>query len=434
MKHELKSISKLTLAAAYAVIACGTMACTTQRADASSSKSASQNTSVKNPATAQTREQKFAHWKQDFIARAIAKNYAPNMVRAVIGPAKLNPRAIKSSKNQPEFTKPIWSYVDGAANTTRIKNGRSKLAQHSAMFDLIEQRYHVDRNVLSAIWGLETAYGKIIGDHDIINSLASFAYDGRRQSFGEEQLFAILDMIQKGDVRPEQLVGSWAGAMGMTQFIPTTFRDYAVDFIGDGNKDLWTSEVDALGSAAHYFSRHGWRSHEPILAEVALPNGFNFTKTIGTNRSIRQWKALDVIPINGKTWSNQAGDLKAKLLVPAGSNGPILLTFKNFDVIKKYNNSTSYALGITALSKAFSGETLLTKDWPRTDKQLSRTQKKAMQRALTAQGFNTNGIDGRIGPNTRKAIRAWQAKHGIVVDGYVEQKLLKRILTAKVSR
>jgi len=207
---------------------------------------------------------RFTLWKTNFINRAVDKGYDRNMVSRLILPAKLNKRAIDSNKKQPEFTKPIWSYVDGAASADRLNKGRGKLAEQSQIFDQVEARYQVPRHILTAIWGLETAYGRIMGNHDIISALSSFAFEGRRKKFGNEQLLAILDMIRRGDIRADQLTGSWAGAMGMTQFIPTTFRDYAVDFNGDGNKDLWNNEGDALGSAAHYLSRHGWRYREPI--------------------------------------------------------------------------------------------------------------------------------------------------------------------------
>lgn len=373
--------------------------------------------------------EKFRLWKTDFINRAADKGYDRNMVSSLILPAKINERAIDSNKKQPEFSKPIWSYVDGAASTDRLNKGRAKLSEQSQTFDKIEARYQVPRHILTAIWGLETAYGRIMGDHDIISALASFAYDGRRQEFGEQQLFAVLDMLKRNEVRPDQLKGSWAGAMGMTQFIPTTFRDYAVDFNGDGNKDLWQDEGDALGSAAHYLSRHGWRYREPVMTEVSVNTGFDYSHVEGGKKSIRDWAALGVKPIGGENWSEAAKTLDAKMIAPGGHRGPKLLTFKNFDVIKKYNNSTSYAMGITVLGEALGGHTSIKTPWPRKDKPLSFENKKSMQSKLIALGYNTGGVDGQIGPNSRKAIRAWQASQGLPADGYMEQALYRRLIS-----
>lgn len=375
-----------------------------------------------------TQNQRYSAWKRDFTARAIAKNYAPDLVHSVINPAKINPKALERDKTQPEFSKPIWSYVDGAASQVRLNGGRAKLAEYKALFDKIETRYSVDRHVLTAIWGLESAYGKILGTHDIIDSLSTFAFEGRRTKFGEQQLFGILDMLANGSVDKAQLKGSWAGAMGMTQFIPTTFRDYAVDFHNDGNMDLWTSPGDAVGSSAHYLSRFGWRLEEPVFTEVILPQGFAYELADGSKRTISGWAGMGVRPVSGQNWSNPAMFLEAKLLIPAGANGPVFLTFKNFDVIKKYNNSTSYALGIGVLAEGLQGKTAIVRDWPRADKSLSRTSKKELQRALTAQGYSTGGVDGQIGPNSRRAIRAWQKANGVPADGYVNTALLARIL------
>ncbi len=375
-----------------------------------------------------TRDQKFAAWKQDFISRAIARGYDATMVTSLISPAKINERALDRDTKQPEFTKPIWSYVDGAASADRLNKGRSKLAETATSFNAIEDRYKVSRHYLTAIWGLESAYGVIQGDHDIIDALATFAHDGRRMEFGESQLFAILDLIARGDLRQDQLTGSWAGAMGMTQFIPTTMRDYAVDFDNNANIDLRNSKEDALGSAAHYLSRHGWRWGEPAMAEVTLPDNFDYTLSDGVKKTVNDWTVLGVRPVNGSRWSTEAGFLEGKLLVPAGHRGPKFLTFKNFDVIKKYNNSTSYAMGITVLAESLRGQRVISTPWPRSDKQISFTQKKELQARLTQLGYDTKGVDGQIGPNSRRAIRAWQKANGIIADGYVDLSMWNRIM------
>ena len=375
-----------------------------------------------------SQEQRFAVWKGQFINRAIAKNYAPELVRSVIMPANINPLALERDANQPEFTKPVWSYVDSAASEARILGGQNKMTEVDPVLDTIEARYRVPREVLTAIWGLETSYGKILGRHDIVDSLSTFAFEGRRQKFGETQLFALLDLLKSGDVRREQLTGAWAGAMGMTQFIPTTFRDYAVDLDGNGNKDLWTDPGDALASAANYISRSGWRAGEPVMTEVKLPTTFDYSVTDGSKKTINDWTGLGVVPVSGQRWSTDAGFLEAKLIAPGGSKGPKFLTFKNFDVLKRYNNSTSYVMGISVLADALVRKPGIQQDWPRGDELLSFENKKSMQQKLTDLGYSTGGVDGRIGPNSRRAIRAWQSANGLTADGYMEQRLYKRLM------
>ncbi len=373
-------------------------------------------------------ELKFASWKQEFLNKPDTRAYGQDLVTRTIGAAKVNPSAIQKDQDQPEFSRSIWSYLDSAASDKRVKDGIAARARTQPTLNAIDARYQVDPDVLVAIWGLESSYGKILGTQSVIDSLATLAAQGRRQGWAESQLYAILDMLQRGDVRQDQLVGSWAGAMGMTQFIPTTFRDYAVDFDGNGNKDLWKNSGDALGSAAHYLSRYGWRRTEPILVEVKLPNGFDYNAADGSKYTIADWSGMGVAPASGQHWTQNALFLDAKLLVPAGAKGPIFLTFKNFDVIKRYNNSTSYALGITLLSQKLNGQNPISTPWPRNDKPISRTDKIKMQEALTAQGYDTKGADGIIGPNSRRAIRAWQTANGLPADGYVDQVMLAKIL------
>ena len=441
MNHMMERFAVLALSITLA--ACATASQTDANAQISELRTSSKASTVPVPNLAPrrsatsigstryrtTNNPTFNAWKSDFINRAIEKGYDATLVHNLIGPAVINEKALDRDKSQPEFTKPIWSYVKTAANATRLNGGRTKLSETHSIFNDIEGRYRVDRYILTAIWGLESAYGRIQGDHSIVSALATFAFEGRRQKFGEEQLWGILDIVASGFVRPDQLKGSWAGGMGMPQFIPTTFRDYAIDFNNDGNKDLWSSSEDAMGSAAHYLSRHGWVWGEPVIAEVNLPTGFDYGLSDGSKKSINDWTRLGIRPASGQSWSSQAGLINAKLLIPAGHKGPKFLTFKNFDVIKKYNNSTSYALGITVLAETLKGKTAIRTPWPENDKQLSRSDKKAMQRQLTALGYNTGGVDGQIGPNTRRAIRAWQNANGLPADGYVGKSLFNRIMS-----
>ncbi len=385
---------------------------------------------TKTVSNAKSQSERFAEWKRGFIAEAIAKKYSKDLVKSVIGPAKINPKAIHKDRNQPESVRQIWEYLDGVARPERVQGGQDKLAENADLLAQIEARYPVNRHILTAIWGLESAYGKIQGHDNMIDSLVTLGFDGRREKFAKQQLYAILDLLVRGDVRKEQLVGSWAGAMGQTQFIPTTFRDYAVDFDGNGNKDLWQNNADALGSTANYLTRHGWRKGEPVVVEVKLPDGFDYSLLESGGRTVTGWAGFGIVPI-GRSWSREDLFLHARLLLPAGRKGPAFLTFKNFAVIKRYNNSTSYAMGVHALAELFQGKTPIVQDWPRGDKALTFAQRKALQRALTRQGYTTGGVDGMIGPNSRKALRAWQRAHGLPADGYANLALLKKIIAAQ---
>jgi len=413
----------------FALSACVSAPATSQPVPKLKQETVSSQTETKQTETEQTKL--FNTWKRDFMARALAKGYDSSLLRTTIGQAKINPKAIAKNKSQPEFTRAIWVYIDGVMSESRLNGGRNKLAKHEQLFSELEIRYGVDRHILTSIWGLESAYGKIMGDDNMIDSLATLAVLGGRKKFGEQQLFGMLDILSRGEVRQDQLIGSWAGAMGMTQFIPTTFRDYAVDYDNNGNKNLWTDPGDALASTAYYLQRFGWRAAEPVTTEVILPKGFNYNLSNGSKRTISGWAGMGVRSVSGQNWSNDALFLEAKLLLPAGANGPVFLTFKNFDVIKKYNNSTSYALGINVLADRLKGKQTIIRDWPRTDKPLSLTDKKNLQTALSRQGYGTGGIDGMIGPNSRRAIRAWQHANGVPADGYVNQAMLKRIIAAR---
>lgn len=423
-----RSLLPILVSAFLALPACANTAETPSAAEPQSQAAGPVGTPPRNARAELPQAERFALWKSEFIARSVRMGYDKTMVENLILPAKIEERALDRDKDQPEFSKPVWSYVDNAANASRLNGGRAKLSDFKTTFDAIEARYKVPRHILTSIWGLETAYGKIMGDYYPVDALATFAFEGRRTSFGETQLYALLDLLKSGAVRQDQLIGSWAGAMGMTQFVPTTFRDYAVDFDGDGNKDLWTNEADALGSAAHYLARQGWRWGEPVFTEVAIGSDFDYSLLETTKKTVNDWTALGVRPIGGQRWSADAGFLEAKIIAPGGHRGPKLLTFKNFDVIKRYNNSTSYAMGITVLGEALNGKSVIRTDWPRSDKPLSFEDKKSMQRKLNQLGFNVGGVDGVVGSGTRKGIRAWQASRGFPADGYMEQLLFKRLM------
>ncbi|MEM1313497.1 MAG: lytic murein transglycosylase [Pseudomonadota bacterium] len=372
-------------------------------------------------------DQTFAGWRADFRARALAQNISPEVFDAAFAGVTPSDRVLELDAFQPEFTRPIWEYLDSAVSDTRIANGRREASEKAALLDRIEAAYGVDKEAVVAIWGLESAYGANYGSIPVIRSLATLAWDGRRRDFAEAQLVSALRILEAGDVTAGRMVGSWAGAMGHTQFIPTSFEEYAVDFTGDGRRDLWAEDAaDALASTANYLSRFGWSLGLPPAVEVRLPAGFDYALVDGrTTRSGAEWSALGVAAVSGILPTGETA-----LIAPAGARGPAFAVTSNFRVIRRYNNSTSYALGVTHLADRIGGGGPIAQAWPRGDRPLSRAEKQEMQRRLTALGYDTQGVDGIIGPNSRGAIRAFQRAQGLTPDGYDSADLLAAIRAA----
>jgi peptidoglycan lytic transglycosylase B len=366
----------------------------------------------------------FEAWRDGFRAHALSSGISGAVFDSAFQGVSPNPEVIRLDAFQPEFTKPIWEYLDGAVSTQRISSGRSAYAKMQQTFNRIEATYGVDAEVVAAIWGMETNYGSFRGNMSVIECLATLAYDSRRRDFGEEQLIAALKILQAGDVTPERMVGSWAGAMGHTQFIPTSYLSYAQDFTGDGRRDIWSNDpTDALASTANYLRKFGWTKGQPWGVEVRLPDGFNF-RNVDENlrRPVARWGELGVRMLDGSAIPNH-GD--AALIAPAGASGPVFAVFNNFHVIKKYNNATSYAIAVGHLGDRIMGAGPFRAKWPRSDASLSRTQKQELQQRLTARGFDTDGTDGHIGPKTISAIKAYQQAKGLTPDGYATASLLR---------
>jgi membrane-bound lytic murein transglycosylase B len=337
----------------------------------------------------------------------------------------LDPRVVTSDSSQPEFTRPVWEYIDGAVSVSRIAQGRLLKAQHRSTLKAIRRAYAVDHEVLIAIWGMESNYGSNIGSHNVIRSLATLAYDGRRQVFWRSQLLAALQILQAGDAPVQGLIGSWAGAMGQTQFMPTTFNQHAVDFDGDGKRDLWNSAPDALASAAHYLQASGWENGQPWGFEVNLPQGFDYALADPeVRRSLAQWRTLGINPVRAIDANEQS---QATLFLPAGHRGPAFLLLNNFRSILRYNNSTAYALAIGLLSEALDGNPGVQAAWPRGDRQLGRSERIELQQLLASKGYEPGPADGIIGANTRKAVRAFQQSQGQPADGYPSHELLQQL-------
>lgn len=372
---------------------------------------------------AEPRNLKFQIWINDFSDRARRKGISDATLGRAFDGVSYAPKVIARDRNQSEFTKSIWNYLDSAVSITRIENGQIALKQQASALKEIEQRYGVESEVIAAIWGMESNYGNHRGDMDVVQSLATLAFDGRRGTFFEAQLIAALKVLDAGDIDPRKMTGSWAGAMGHTQFIPTSYLEYAVDFTGDGKRDIWSDDpTDALASTAAYLKRHGWITGQPWGVEVQLPANFDYAQS---SRKIRKlpadWARLGVTTMDGMPVPNHG---KGSILLPAGAKGAAFLVFKNFAVIERYNAADAYVIGVGHLSDRLTGAPEIQAEWPRQDRALSFAERQEMQGALTRAGFNTRGVDGRIGPNSIAALRAFQRANGLVPDGHPSLELL----------
>ncbi|SDX46354.1 lytic murein transglycosylase [Ruegeria halocynthiae] len=369
---------------------------------------------------------RFQAWLGAFRARAQVQGISVNTLDRALAGVTYDSDIIKRDRNQAEFSKPIWEYLDGAVSKARISNGRAGLDRHQDILTRIEAQYGVEKEVVTAIWGLETSFGTYRGSKQTIRSLATLAFDARRASFFETQLIAALQILKAGDVDAGNMTGSWAGAMGHTQFMPTSFLDHAVDFNRDGRRDIWSDDpTDALASAAAYLAKHGWTKGQPWGVEVRLPSDFDYS--VARRDFIlmpSEWAARGVLTHMGQAVPDHG---KAAILLPAGGRGVALMIFDNFKVIETYNGADAYVIGIGHLSDRLAGGPLFQADWPRGDRILSFTERKELQHRLTQAGFDTQGIDGRTGPNTINAVRAFQVAQGLVPDGYPSLSLLERM-------
>ena len=368
----------------------------------------------------------FEDWIKGFRARALRQGISADVFDRAFAGVQYDADVIRRDRNQSEFTKTIWDYLDSAASDARVNNGKAALRKHGALLDRIEAQYGVDKDVIVAIWGLESAYGTFRGTNPVIGSLATLAYDARRSDFFEEQLIEALKILQSGDVRLANFKGSWAGAMGHTQFIPTSYQSLAVDFDGDGKRDIWSDDpADALASTANYLAKNGWIKGAPWGVEVRIPQGFDYTLA---NRDIlrmpSEWAQIGIVDLDGKAVPDHGS---ASVLLPAGAKGAAFLIFKNFDVIETYNTADAYVIGVGHLSDRITGAGPIRSDWPREDRALTFDERIEMQRLLTAKGFDTQKIDGKIGPLTINAVRAFQTSIGDIPDGYASLNILKKL-------
>jgi lytic murein transglycosylase len=374
----------------------------------------------------QSDAQGFAQWVAAFRAEAAGRGISQATLATAFDNVQFLPKVIDSDQSQAEFTKAIWSYLDSAVSPDRIRNGQAMLAQWSSAASSAEQRYGVPKQVIVAIWGIESNYGQNFGNIEIIDALATLGYEGRRQDFAKTELYAALQILQQGDISRDRMLGSWAGAMGNTQFLPSVFLNYAVDADGDGRRDIWGSIPDVVASTANYLAQSGWQRGQPWGVEVTLPPGFDYSSAeLTTQLPVSQWAAMGVRPVSGR---NLPALGAASIITPAGARGPAFLVGPNFSVIMKYNASTSYALAVGILSDRLAGGGPVVGAWPRDEQPLSRSEVMELQSLLEAKGYSTGGApDGLLGPATRKAIRGWQLSKGQIPDGFATTALLQAV-------
>lgn len=377
-------------------------------------------------ATAQPAD--FAAWVSGFATSARTAGITDDTLRSALDQVRYLPRVVALDRAQPEFNRPIWDYLDRSVTPRRVAAGQARLAQLRTEADAAAARYGVPAGVLVAIWGMESDYGANTGDLPTIDALATLGFEGRRADWPRGQLIAALRILQQGDIPRERMLGSWAGAMGQTQFLPTSFLAYAVDADGDGRRDIWGSLADVLASTANFLARAGWQAGEPWGAEVRLPAGFDAGRA---DASVRQpaslWAAEGVQTMNGAPLPPLAD---AMVLLPAGVRGPAFLVGANFRALLRYNNATSYALAVGLLSQALAGSPGVQAAWPRDQPPLSRAQVLALQTALNARGFDSGLPDGLMGPATRAALRGLQRSIGVPADGHPTLDLLQRLTAA----
>jgi membrane-bound lytic murein transglycosylase B len=361
----------------------------------------------------------FEDWKSQFRQFALANGIHAGTLDMVMSGLLPDTKVLRLDANQPEFSKTVWEYLEGAVSEKRILIGQQRLNEYRDVLEKIHAEYGVQPEYLLAIWGLESDFGRFTGRYNVVRSLATLAYAGNleRRDFWRDQLLAALRIVEKGDMSLMSMRGSWAGAIGHTQFIPTTFETYAVDFDGDGKRDLVNSIPDALASTANYLARSGWERDKSWGEEVRLPSGFDWGMA-----DPDFWLPVDVwvseSAVQMPDGTPLAGSDSAFVFLPAGYRGPAFLVFHNFNTILKYNNSQSYALAVGYLGDRIRGKPALSGTWPQDEQPLSYSQKAELQELLTTAGYSTDGVDGKLGPNTRAALRRWQMDSGFPADGY----------------
>jgi membrane-bound lytic murein transglycosylase B len=371
-------------------------------------------------------DSKFRDFVAEFRTTAVRAGIDAQLYDNAMAAITRNSRVETLNLEQPEFVKPVWQYLASVLSPERVANGQRLLAAYRQMFDALEKRFGVQREVLVAIWGIESDYGTEMGSFNIFEALSTLAYDGPRADFGRRELLDAFLIVQHEHFRPGEMTSSWAGAFGQTQFVPSSFLNFAVDQDGDGRRDLWRSAADALASAANLLARSSWEPGATWGYRVALPGGFPYEAADLENvQTISAWRNLGVRATGG--WELPASNARAALYLPAGANGPAFIVFDNFRTLLKYNNAASYALAVSLLADRLKGYAPVAAVWPTDQLPLSRPERLSLQAGLAKLGFASGATDGILGSQTRRAVRAYQKSRGLVPDGYASEPLLARI-------
>jgi membrane-bound lytic murein transglycosylase B len=372
---------------------------------------------------------KFAAFVRDFRTVAIAAGIRPDIYDASMNNIARNPRVEQLNLQQPEFVKPVWSYLDVAASDDRVANGRAQLANYGTMLSNLESKFGVRKEIIVAIWGMESNYGSAMGGFNMFEALATLAYDGPRQDYARRELLAALKMEQEEGLTPSQMTSSWAGAFGHTQFVPSSFLAHAIDGDGDGRRDLWHSPADSLASTAALLQNAGWQRGAPWGYEVTLPKNFAYELADGdTTHPLAFWKKLGVRTVLGNELPAAPSD--AAIYLPGGWHGPAFILFDNFRVVLKYNNAASYALGVCYLADRIGGGQPIQAMWPRDEVSLAPDQRTQFQTDLKSLGYDPGAIDGVLGHKVRNALRMFQKDHGIPADGFPTIEMLGQMTAA----
>ena len=348
---------------------------------------------------------------------------------AAFAGVSFDPKVVAMTEAQPEFVRPVWDYVASAVSAGRIERGRAKADAASVWLGKAKETYGVDDAVILGVWGLETDFGDDAGSNSVIRALATLAYIRFRDEYFRDELLSALVILEHGDIAPAVMLGSWAGAMGQTQFMPSSYLAYAVDFEGHGRRDIWKSEADAIGSTANYLAKHGWTKGLPWGFEVALPPDFVLTDADSTSPApFPSFASRGVRRADGLPWPEK-GD--GRLMILAGRKGPVFLVTSNFDVIKAYNNSTAYALSVGVLGDAVKGGLGVIAPWPTADARPTAAQIRSLQAKLKKMGYDVGEVDGKIGDALRAAVRAYQERNSLAPDGYASLALFNRVSAAR---
>lgn len=368
----------------------------------------------------------LAELKQEAMRRGVSEE---TLAAAFEGVAPL-PKVLEYDRSQPEFTRTFWQYMDRRVTERRIERGRALLAEHAALLGEVERRYGVQPRFLVAFWGLESNFGDYTGGFRVIDAVTTLAHDRRRADFFRSELLNALQILEGGHISKSRMTGSWAGAMGQLQFMPSTFAAYAIDADGDARKDIWDSLPDVFGSAANYLSQIGWRGDRTWGREVRLPDGFDLElAALSTRKTLAEWQALGVRRTNGADLPVVAG-MEASVILPAGHQGPAFLVYENFHNILTWNRSTNYAIAVGHLADRLVGLPPIAAQRPANDRAMSRDEVLEMQRRLNALGFEAGAPDGMVGPMTRAAVKAYQRASGLPPDGYPTPALLETLYGA----